>query len=140
MRVFAKNQRESLSVVPHQAERPRPTFEVNRSAIKESFRGWLQSVAGMTNDRALRVPAAYRVPRLTALDVSRVNKATIREGESHCVWPPSVIREFNKADVITTGEVDHYMLRDASLTRVEYKKRHQSNAQSPVLQMLAERD
>ena len=140
MRVFAKNQRESLSVVPHQAECPRPTFEVNRSAIKESFHGWLQSVAGMTNDRALRVPTAYRVPRLTALDVSRVNKATIREGESHCVWPPSVVREFNKADVITTGEVEHYVLRDANLTRVEYKKRRQSNTQSTVLQMLAERD
>ena len=74
------------------------------------------------------------------MDVSRVNKATIREGESHCIWPPSVIREFNKADVITTREVEHYVLRDANLNRVEHKKRRQSNAQSTVLQMLAERD
>ena len=140
MRVFAKNQGESLSVVPHQVERPRPAFEVSRSAIKESFHGWLQSVARMPSDRVLKVPAGYRVPRLTALDVSRVNKATIREGESHCVWPPSVIQEFNKAAVITTGEVEHYLLRDTNLNRVEYKKQRQSNAQSTVLQMLAERD
>ena len=140
MRVFARKQREPLSVVPHKTKHQRVAFEVNPSALEESFHGWLHSVATMTDEPELPVPAVYRIPRLTALDVSRVNQATIREGESHCIWPPSVIRELNKAEVITTGEVEHYALQDVNLTRVEYKKRRQSNGQSAVLQMLAERD
>jgi hypothetical protein len=140
MKVFATKQRESLSVVPQPTKNERAAFEVNHSALKQSFRGWIHSVAAMTNEPALPVPAVYRVPRLTALDVSRVNHATIREGESHCIWPPSVLQKFNQADVITSGEVAHYALNDANLTRVEYRKRRQSTAQSAVLQMLAERD
>jgi hypothetical protein len=113
---------------------------VNPSALKDSFHGWLHSVAVMADGHPLPSPAIFRVPRLTALDVSRVNQATIREGESHCVWPPSVIREFNRAEVITSAKVEHYVVNDVNLTRVEYKKRRQSSAQSAVLQMLAERD
>ena len=135
MKGFASKQRESLSAVLRQTEHQQPQFELDRSVPKASFRGWIHSVA---NRRPLPVPAVYRTPRLTALDVSRVNQATIREGESHCVWPPSVIEEFNKAEVITGGAVNHYVLKDASLTRVEDRKR--SQAKSPVLQMRAEGD
>jgi hypothetical protein len=137
MKVFASKQRESMSAVLHQTEQQQPQFELDRSVPKTSFRGWIHSVASIAN-RPLPVPTVYRTPRLTALDVSRVNKATIREGESHCVWPPSVIREFNKAEVITGGAVSHYVLRDANLTRIEDRKR--SQAKSPVLQMRAEGD
>jgi len=140
MRVFARKQRETLSMQPQTAKRQRNSFEVNPSAIKESFHGWLHSVEALANQHALPTPRAYRVPRLTALDVSRVNQATIREGESHCVWPPSVLEELTKAEVITKGEVEHYTVRDASLTRVEYKQRRQPNAQSTVLQMLAQQE
>ena len=140
MRVFARKQREPLSMVPQKTKHQRAAFEVNPSAVEESFHGWLHSVASMTDEPELPVPSAYRIPRLSASDVSRVNQATIREGESHCIWPPSVIREFNRADVIKAGEVEHYVINDVNLTRVEYKKRRQSGGQSAVLQMLAERD
>ena len=140
MKAIASKQRESLSVVPHQSERHQPQLELDRSRLKDSFRGWIHSVASFTSHRELPVRAGYRVARLTALDVSRVNQATIREGESHCVWPPSVIQEFNKAEVITTNGVGHYVLQDASLTRVENKKRRQSHPRSTALQMLAEQD
>jgi hypothetical protein len=140
MRVFAKKQRDPLSVVPRPATQQRAGFEVNDSAVRDSFHGWLHSVAVLTDDRDDSGPAVYRIPRLTALDVSRVNQATIREGESHCIWPPSVLRQFHKAEVITETEVEHYVLRDVNLTRVANKRRRHSGAQSPVLQMLAERD
>jgi len=140
MKVFARKQRESLSMQPQTVKRQRNSFEVNPSAIKESFHGWLHSVEALANQHALPIPSAYRVPRLTALDVSRVNQATIREGESHCVWPPSVLKELNRAEVITNGEVEHYVVHDANLTRVEYKQRRQSHAQSTVLQMLAKQE
>jgi hypothetical protein len=140
MKAFASKQRESLSMVPHQSEGHEPQLEVDRSLLKDSFRGWIHSVASFTSHRALPVPSVSRVQRLTALDVSRVNQATIREGESHCVWPPSVIQEFNKAEVITTSRVGHYVLQDANLNRVEHKQRNRSHPRSTALQMLAERD
>ncbi len=140
MKVSATKQRESLSAVLPQTEIQQPQFEPDRSVRKDSFRGWIHSVASFASRRALPVPAVYKVPRLTASDVSRVNQATIREGESHCVWPPSVIQEFNRAEVITTGGVGHYLLQDANVTRVEYKHQVKSNSKSTVLQMLAERE
>jgi hypothetical protein len=140
MKVFARKQRELLSMVPPKTERERPDFAVNPSALEESFDGWLNSVSVLSKEPELPVPASYRIPRLTALDVSRVNQATIREGESHCIWPPTVVQQFTRADVIKTGEVEHYALRDVNLTRVEHKKRRQSKVPSAFLQMLAERE
>ena len=140
MKVFASKQRQSLTVLPRTTTQQRSRFETNASAIKESFDGWLHSVATLKNEHTLPVPKAYRAPRLTALDVSRVNQATIREGESHRVWPPAIIEQFNNAKVITTREIEHYVVKDTSLTRIEYKGRGNSNSRSTVLQMLSERD
>jgi hypothetical protein len=56
---------------------------------------------------------------LSAVDVMRVNRATIREGEGHCIWPPEIVAKFRTADVITEKAVSHYVLREVNLTRVK---------------------
>ena len=48
----------------------------------------------------------------------RVNNATVREGRSHRVWPPDVLRAFQTAEIITELQTQHYVLRDRSITRI----------------------
>lgn len=51
-------------------------------------------------------------------DFMRVNNATVREGRTHRVWPPDVLRKFQTAEIITEPQTQHYVLRDSSITRV----------------------
>jgi hypothetical protein len=62
--------------------------------------------------------AFTRLPRLTAYDVMRVNHATIREGESHNIWPPHIFEQFLAADVIRGSNTAHYRITDANLRRI----------------------
>ena len=48
----------------------------------------------------------------------RVNNATVREGQTHRVWPPEVLRQFQMAEVVTQTDVQHYVLRDTSISPV----------------------
>ena len=48
----------------------------------------------------------------------RVNNATVREGQRHRVWPPEVLRQFHMAEVVTKTNVQHYVLRDRSISPV----------------------
>ena len=48
----------------------------------------------------------------------RVNNATVREGRTHRVWPPDVLRKFQTAEIITELRTPHYVLRDSSITRL----------------------
>jgi len=48
----------------------------------------------------------------------RVNHATIREGESHRVWPSAVVQKFRTAEVITDRKAQHYQLSEASLRKL----------------------
>ena len=54
----------------------------------------------------------------STLDFMRVNNATVREGRTHRVWPPDVLRKFHTAEIITELQTPHYVLRDRSVTRV----------------------
>jgi len=56
------------------------------------------------------------VPSTT--EFMRVNHATVREGRSHRVWPPDVLRKFQTAEIITELRTPHYVLRDSSITPV----------------------
>ena len=56
------------------------------------------------------------VPSTT--EFMRVNNATVREGRSHRVWPPEVLRAFQTAEIITELRTPHYVLRDSSITRL----------------------
>jgi hypothetical protein len=53
----------------------------------------------------------------TAEDFMRVNNATVREGRTHRVWPPEVLRKFQTAEIITELQTQHYVLRDSSISR-----------------------
>ena len=48
----------------------------------------------------------------------RVSNATVREGRSHRVWPPEVLRQFQTAEVVTETSVQHYITRDRSISRL----------------------
>jgi len=93
--------------------------QVLSGSIRECLDGWLQSVVRTNHKPSLSVARPVtRLPRLTAWDVTRVNHATIREGESHCIWPPSIVQYFHTAEVITDKKAAHYELKDANLRRV----------------------
>jgi hypothetical protein len=53
----------------------------------------------------------------SAAEFMRVNSATVREGQTHRVWPPEVLRQFQMAEV-TQSKVQHYVLRDRSISPV----------------------
>ena len=54
----------------------------------------------------------------SAEEFMRVNSATVREGSSHRVWPPEVLRQFQMAQVVNKTDVQHYVLRDRSISRL----------------------
>jgi hypothetical protein len=54
----------------------------------------------------------------STLDFMRVNNATVREGRSHRVWPPDVLRKFQTAEIITELQTQHYVHRDSSISPV----------------------
>ena len=56
------------------------------------------------------------VPSTT--EFMRVNHATVREGRSHRVWPPEVLRKFQMAEIVTELQTPHYVLRDTSISPV----------------------
>jgi hypothetical protein len=62
------------------------------------------------------VKARTSVP--STLEFMRVNNATVREGRSHRVWPPEVLRKFQTAEIITEMRTPHYVLRDRSITPI----------------------
>ena len=62
------------------------------------------------------VKAGTSVPSTN--DFMRVNNATVREGRSHRVWPPEVLRRFQTAEVVTELQTQHYVVRDRSVTRL----------------------
>ena len=54
----------------------------------------------------------------STIEFMRVNNATVREGGSHRVWPPEVLRKFQMAEVVTELRTPHYVLRDSSISPV----------------------
>ncbi len=83
--------------------------EERAAALKESFDGWLGSVAptllqstGNDQNEAVKLPRRS----LTSVDHIRVNRATVREGYVHRPWPPDVVLTFFAADVIKRNNKD----------------------------------
>ena len=54
----------------------------------------------------------------STIEFMRVNNATVREGRSHRVWPPEVLRKFQMAEIVTELQTPHYILRDNSISRL----------------------
>jgi len=78
------------------------------ASLKEFFSGWLDSVApDLSPARPSKVSAqvsGYRQRPVTATDIVRVNRATVRESNSHRHWPPEVVAQFLAAEVIRNKE------------------------------------
>jgi hypothetical protein len=54
----------------------------------------------------------------SSAEFMRVSNATVREGRTHRVWPPDVLRQFQMADVVVNSDVQHYVVRDRSISRL----------------------
>jgi hypothetical protein len=54
----------------------------------------------------------------SSAEFMRVSNATVREGRTHRVWPPEVLRQFQVAEVVTSSDVQHYVVRDRSVSRI----------------------
>ena len=97
-----------LALVGSTGRSPTPAEE--RAAIlKESFDGWLNSVApALLHSTGNDQNESVRVPRrtLSSVDHIRVNRATVREGLVHRAWPPDVVLSFLAADVIKRNNKD----------------------------------
>ena len=50
MKVFASKQRESLSLIPRLGRRNRASLELNASALRDSYRGWLYPVTSAVEE------------------------------------------------------------------------------------------
>jgi len=115
MRVLKRKELQTLSLVAH--ERPQPTqpiiFPTPANAIRSS------ETELVKRPRISTAEIKRRLLQLTSVDVMRVNRATIREGESHCIWPPDIVERFRTADVVTDKSVSHYVVREGTLTRVK---------------------
>ena len=66
--------------------------------------------------RYLLVNPRTSVP--STAEFMRVNNATVREGKSHRVWPPEVLRRFQTAEIVTELRTPHYVVRDSSISPV----------------------
>ncbi|HKP46222.1 MAG TPA: hypothetical protein VJT50_06440 [Pyrinomonadaceae bacterium] len=71
-------------------------------SLKDFFGGWLDSVAPelskpTTSSRARGSGFKHSI---TANDMVRVNRATVRESSAHRHWPPDVVAQFLTAEVI----------------------------------------
>jgi hypothetical protein len=73
-------------------------------------------IAKRRNLRYMLVNPRTSVP--STAEFMRVNNATVREGRSHRVWPPEVLRKFQTAQVVTELHTPHYVVRDRSITPV----------------------
>lgn len=93
----------SLSLVTSLPEVTQSPQAEKTAELKDSFDGWLNSVAPTLIDPPVREKseAAPRGRRsLSSTDILRVNRATIRESDVPRHWPPDVVLTFLAADVI----------------------------------------
>lgn len=117
MKATAQKQRETFTVV-NGTVNSEPESQLNFKSRPGVVRRGMHFIHTINTVRGARSPRIFGLARLTAIQVTQVNHATIREGESHRIWPPNVLRQFNKAEVITKSRVQHYELKDSNVNRV----------------------
>ena len=98
MKVLAQ-QNETLSMEFPLTKRGRNTFSLLRRPFRFSL-----------------VTPRTSVP--STEEFMRVNNATVREGKTHRVWPPEVLRKFQTAEIVTELQTQHYVLRDRSISPI----------------------
>ena len=120
MKVFAKKEFATLSLVTPRRQPMQQASAFPAATTRERSVSGLRQVETETlRPRLSGAEIKKRLSLLSVVDVMRVNRATIREGESHRVWPPEILEKFRVADVITDGSAPHYVLRDISISRIK---------------------
>ena len=100
-----------LSLVPSESGNCDSHNADERSAhLKDSFDGWLNAIAPtlVQDPQAAKnneITARWR--SLSSIDVTRVNRATVRESSDHRHWPPEVVTSFLAAEVIKRTNKSH---------------------------------
>ena len=94
----------TLSLVPADSQAQASGARRKSTVLKESFDSWLSSVAPTLlqtppPESSKNVNERWR-NSLSARDVTRVNRATVRESSDHRHWPPEVVITFLAAEVI----------------------------------------
>ena len=120
MKVSARKQRESLSLLAPPTGRAEAYYNLKSVTLKPLFHGWLHAVSPVPPG-PLVAPAetvnSQDILLLSAEDFIRVTRATVRESETHRFWPRYVLEEFLTADVVRDS-VGHYVISDPDLTPV----------------------
>jgi hypothetical protein len=101
---------QALSLVSSETANQEVNVEERSANLKDSFDGWLSSVAPTLLQSAPAqkindVTARWR--SLSSIDVTRVNRATVRESSDHRHWPPEVVTSFLAAEVIKRTNKNH---------------------------------
>ena len=76
----------------------------------------LEALYAVATTRSFRTDKLAQVVK-TGAEQARVS-ATVREGRTHRVWPPEVLRKFQTAEIVTEHQTQHYVLRDRSISPV----------------------
>ena len=101
----------ALSLVEAQSANSGSKAVEDRSAdLNDSFDGWLTSIAPARTQESqpLKQNGTHaRWRSLSLTDVTRVNRATVRESSSHRHWPPDVVTSFLAAEVIKRTNKSH---------------------------------
>src|SRR5687767_4707476 len=120
MKVFTRKEFETLTLVARPQTKPK-AVQFAPFATRERSIARLRPVESeaVRRPRLSGAEIKKHLSLMSVVDVMRVNSATIREGESHCIWPPEILAKFRVADVITDKSAPHYVLRDASITRIK---------------------
>lgn len=118
MKVLARKKRESLSLLAPPSGRAEANYELKSGTLEHSFHWWLHAVAPVPSG-PLGAPAETATSQetmlLSAEDFMRVNRATVRESETHRFWPRYVLEGFLTAEVIK-DTIGHYVISDPDLT------------------------
>ena len=109
--MIALRKKHPLTLVQAEVQDSAPAVR-NRSTA-----GWRTAMNQVTRRFGQRSNST-RSLMISDADFMRVSNATVREGESHRVWPPDVVQKFRMAEVITNSGTQHYVLRDATITRI----------------------
>ena len=118
--MFAPKQRQILSIIPGRQTAPESANFNFQPTATEPAEPRLRVVEPRTKRPRLSAAELRRkLALVSSVEVMRVNRATIREGLSHCVWPPDVVEKISSADVITESVASHYVVREGNLIRVK---------------------
>jgi hypothetical protein len=101
MKQLARKSSHISLVPPVEQESDRPAVS---PFLDEFFDAWLATVSPTLVTSEAMKPGSSKVAvgkrPLTSTDVTRVNRATVRESTDHRHWPPGVVQTFLVANVV----------------------------------------